>query len=538
MACGFVKNLRTPETGAVSFTLQLTTPACPVKDEFRRLATEYVGELEWVEKVAVELTAAPAAASDSSSVEGRPGGLARVRHVIAVSSCKGGVGKSTVAVNLAYTLAQMGAAVGIMDADVYGPSLPTMTSPTDPVLKADPETGTLTPATYMGVSLVSFGFAGQGAAIMRGPMASGVVAQLLTQTDWGALDYLVVDFPPGTGDIQLTLCQVGGGWGGGVERARARRGWGVGPRARARARGRHPPSIPQTVQFSAAVVVTTPQKLAYVDVAKGVRMFARVAVPCVAVAENMATFTGDDGTLYRPFGAGAGARIQAEFGVPHVVRFPIEAALAAAGDGGVPLAVADPASAIGDAFMELGGVVVREVARLAAAGRASVRCEGGEEGRGRRRGRGHGGARAHPPVPSLSPFLQLRPRGQRLALHARRVAPPARPPAPRDRARGRRVGGRDRRMDRRAGDSRSPGPGRPEAGVGRRGGQLRGPDLVGGRVQPGWNKGIRGGGVGWRRALVRRGRDPTRPHAPQIAPFEQLDALATAAAAGAAAAAR
>ena len=159
------------------------------------------------------------------------------------------------------------------------------------------------------------------------------------------------------------------GWWG---RARAR-AEGVGGGA-ARARGRHPPSLPQTVQFSAAVVVTTPQKLAYVDVAKGVRMFARVAVPCVAVAENMATFTGDDGTLYRPFGAGAGARIQAEFGVPHVVRFPIEAALAAAGDGGVPLAVADPASAIGDAFMELGGVVVREVARLAAAGRASERA--------------------------------------------------------------------------------------------------------------------------------------------------------------------
>lgn len=139
-----------------------------------------------------------------------------------------------------------------------------------------------------------------------------------------------------------------------------------------------PPKLPihstkQTIQFSAAVIVTTPAKLSYVDVAKGVRMFARVAVPCVAVAENMATFTGDDGKVYRPFGSGAGDRIQAEFGVPHVVRFPIEPALAAAGDEGTPLVVSDPAGATAGTFMELGGIVVREVARLEAAGRASVR---------------------------------------------------------------------------------------------------------------------------------------------------------------------
>ena len=134
-----------------------------------------------------------------------------------------------------------------------------------------------------------------------------------------------------------------------------------------------PPPQPQTIQFSAAVIVTTPQQLAYVDVAKGVRMFGRVAVPCVAVAENMATFTGADGAVYRPFGEGAGDRIRAEFGVPHIVRFPIEPALAAAGDGGTPLVVSDPAGDTAAAFMELGGRVVREVARLEKAGRASVR---------------------------------------------------------------------------------------------------------------------------------------------------------------------
>ena len=230
------------------------------------------------------------------------------------------MGKSTTAVNLAYTLAQMGARVGIFDADVYGPSLPTMVracscphdavalvyigspeqskarqvSPEAAVLRMDPATKRITPAEYMGVKLVSFGFAGQGSAIMRGPMASGLVTQLLTMAEWGDLDYLVVDFPPGTGDIQLTLCQ--------------------------------------TVSFSAAVVVTTPQKLAFIDVAKGIRMFARLAVPCVAVVENMSYFD-VDGRRHFPFGRGSGDRIVADFGLPHLLRFPIIPDLSAAGDG-------------------------------------------------------------------------------------------------------------------------------------------------------------------------------------------------------------
>ena len=319
VACGFVKGLVVDgATGEVAFALELTTPACPVKDEFERLAREYVGELPWVTAVRVSMTAEAPAGIDV------PNGLRRVGNIIAVSSCKGGVGKSTVSVNLAYSLAMMGAKVGIFDADVYGPSLPTMTSPEVKVLQMDPETKELTPCEYAGVKLVSFGHTSQGSAIMRGPMVSGLINQLLTTAQWGELDYLVVDFPPGTGDIQLTLCQ--------------------------------------SVPIAAAVIVTTPQKLAYVDVAKGIRMFARLRVPCVAAVENMSYFE-VDGVQHRPFGGGSGDRIQREFGVPHLMRLPIVPEVSEAGDGGVPVVVRDPTSDMARVLTEVGAAVVQEVAR-------------------------------------------------------------------------------------------------------------------------------------------------------------------------------
>ncbi|KAL0035528.1 hypothetical protein WJX77_010743 [Trebouxia sp. C0004] len=333
--CGFVKDLNIDQQdGHVKFRLELTTPACPIKDEFERKAHSVVTALSWVQQVDVKMDAVPPRPIQSE--QDRPQGLRNVAHVIAVSSCKGGVGKSTTAVNLAYTLAQMGARVGILDADIYGPSLPTMVKPDPPVLQMDPETRAIMPPQFEGVKVVSFGFAGQGSAIMRGPMVSGVVTQLLTTTDWGELDYLVVDFPPGTGDIQLTLCQ--------------------------------------SVAFSAAVIVTTPQKLAFIDVAKGIRMFARLAVPCVAVVENMSYFE-VNGVRHLPFGAGSGDRIVRDFGLPNLIRFPIVADLSAAGDGGRPLVVADPMGAVAQQFMTLGAAVVQEVAKLKLNPRNSVRYD-------------------------------------------------------------------------------------------------------------------------------------------------------------------
>jgi len=219
----------------------------------------------------------------------------------------------------------MGARVGIFDADIYGPSLPTMTSPATPVLEMDAVSKAITPCEYEGVKLVSFGFTGQGAAIMRGPMVSGVVNQLLTTTNWGALDYLILDLPPGTGDIHLTLCQA--------------------------------------LPIAAAVVVTTPQQLAFVDVAKGVRMFARLRVPCVAVVENMA-FLEHAGAVLRPFGTGSGAAVCAQFGVPHLIELPIDPLLSTAGDAGRPLVCSQPDGGVAQRFSDLGAALVQEVAKL------------------------------------------------------------------------------------------------------------------------------------------------------------------------------
>ena len=242
--------------------------------------------------------------------------------------------------NLAYTLRMMGAKVAIFDADVFGPSLPTMTSPKNAVLEMDKETGTITPTEYEGVGVVSFGFAGQGSAIMRGPMVSGLINQMLTTTNWGDLDYLIIDMPLGAGDVQLTICQV--------------------------------------VPISAAVVVTTPQKLAFIDVEKGVRMFAKLSVPCVAVVENMSYFE-VDGVKHMPFGEGSGKRICDEYGVPNLFRMPIVPELSACGDSGVPLVLADPAGEVSARYGAIAAKVVQEVAKL---GKARVNAvEADAEGR-------------------------------------------------------------------------------------------------------------------------------------------------------------
>ncbi|GMH04627.1 hypothetical protein Nepgr_006467 [Nepenthes gracilis] len=323
VSCGFVKDMQIDEAlGEVSFRLELTTPACPIKDVFEQRANEVVSMLPWVKNVKVTMSAQPARPVFAGEL---PRGLQTISNIVAVSSCKGGVGKSTIAVNLAYTLAGMGARVGIFDADVYGPSLPTMVSPENRLLEMNPEKRTIIPTEYLGVKLVSFGFAGQGRAVMRGPMVSGVINQLLTTAEWGELDYLVIDMPPGTGDIQLTLCQI--------------------------------------VPLTAAVIVTTPQKLAFIDVAKGVRMFSKLKVPCVAVVENMCHFDAD-GKRYYPFGKGSGSQVVQQFGIPHLFELPIRPTLSSSGDTGMPEVVADPQGEVAKTFQNLGVCIVQQCAKI------------------------------------------------------------------------------------------------------------------------------------------------------------------------------
>lgn len=256
-------------------------------------------------------------------------GLDQVRHLLAVSSCKGGVGKSTVAINVAYTMARMGHRVGVFDADVYGPSLPTVVRP--PVTDLFSRNELIVPLEYEGVKLMSFGFVPQaasgGAAIVRGPMATQIINQLLTGTDWGELDYLIIDMPPGTGDVQLTLTQL--------------------------------------VPLTAAVIVTTPQQLSFVDVVKGIQMFQKMKVPTVSVVENMAYYQCEEcGTRKHLFGTGVKQRLIDQFGIRNAFELPLLPDLSRTGDAGRPFVLESQDHDVSTVFRELAEATLAEVARM------------------------------------------------------------------------------------------------------------------------------------------------------------------------------
>ncbi|MBW2276630.1 MAG: P-loop NTPase, partial [Deltaproteobacteria bacterium] len=326
VSAGFIKKLEIDERHFVSFDVELTTPACPLKASFKQQCEEAVSALPWVEGVNVSMSSR--AQSRSPLAEAAPG-LADVAHVVAISSCKGGVGKSTLAVNLAYALSKAGAAVGLFDADVYGPSLPTLVDAKEHELRT--AEGLIQPIEHEGVKLMSFGYATERndqAAIMRGPMVSNVIRQLLTGTNWGRLDYLVIDMPPGTGDIQLTLTQI--------------------------------------VPIDGAVIVTTPQRLSFVDVIKGIQMFQTVKVPTLAVVENMSYFEcGKCGERHQLFGTGARERIVRMFGIDNAFEVPIDPEISRLGDAGRPVMLEQPESSSGEIYASIAGAVTREVSRLA-----------------------------------------------------------------------------------------------------------------------------------------------------------------------------
>jgi Mrp family chromosome partitioning ATPase/DUF971 family protein len=339
VSLGFIKALAVSEAGDVSFAVELTTPACPVKEHFKSSCERAVTSLPWVRSVRVSMTAQ----ARQAAPQARATGLAGVANLIAVSSCKGGVGKSTVAVNLAYALAAAGGRVGLFDADVYGPSLPTMVRPAQTDLYQRREL--IVPLEYEGVKLMSFGFVStgdgeKGPAIMRGPMVSQVINQLLTSTDWGELDYLVIDMPPGTGDIQLTLAQL--------------------------------------VPLTAAVIVTTPQELSFVDVVKGIQMFDKLNVDTVAVVENMSYFVCDRcDARHDLFGTGARRKLVELFGFRNTFEIPLVPEVSRCGDTGRPMMLAAPDSEVAEVYRALCAAVVREISTLQHAGavRPSVSYE-------------------------------------------------------------------------------------------------------------------------------------------------------------------
>ena len=282
VSLGFIKNLNIDSaSGKVAFDLELTTPACPVKEQFVSACNSVLKDnLPWVKSVDVNLTSRKRSAPPTASGNG----LARVANVIAVSSCKGGVGKSSVAFNLATCIREKyGARVGLLDADIYGPSLPSFV----PDAVKGPFDDSLAQQVQVYVNpkndlrLMSIGYLKPNESIaLRGPMVSGMIQQLLTSTGWGELDYLVIDMPPGTGDIHLT--------------------------------------IGQQAPIDGTVVVTTPQQLAIVDVEKGIELFNKLRIPSLALVENFSFFDcGNCTTRHSLFGKSgeAARRIASKFGI-------------------------------------------------------------------------------------------------------------------------------------------------------------------------------------------------------------------------------
>ena len=313
------------EDGDVSFTLVLTTPACPLREFIVEDCEKAVRQLPGVNTVNVEVTAETPAQKSLPDRQGIDG----VKNIIAVSSGKGGVGKSTVAVNLAVALAQVGAKVGLIDADIYGPNAPTMLGleGANVVVQQGAEGEVLDPAFNHGVKMVSMGFLidRDQPVIWRGPMLNGVIRQFLYQVTWGELDYLVVDMPPGTGDAQLTLAQA--------------------------------------VPMAGAVIVTTPQKVALSDARRGLRMFQQLKVPVMGIVENMSYFIPPDmpEKQYDIFGSGGGEKAAEELGVPLLGCVPLEMTVRDGGDRGVPIVIAEPESASAQALVNIAKVVAGKV---------------------------------------------------------------------------------------------------------------------------------------------------------------------------------
>ena len=318
VALEFVKDVKI-NGGEVDFTIELTTPACPVKDEMKAEAEAKVAALPGVTAARATMTA---------SVRAR-GGFGRqaiegIRNILAVGAGKGGVGKSTTSVNLAVALQRTGARVGLMDADVYGPNIPQMLGIVDPPEVSEDKK--MIPPEAHGLKVISMGMLvpPDQAVIWRGPMLHGAIQQFMRDVVWGELDYLVVDLPPGTGDISLSLSQ--------------------------------------SVPVAGAVVVTTPQGVSVADVRKAVGMFRQLNIPILGVVENMSYFLcGHCNERTDIFGNGGGRNMAEEMKIPFLGEVPIDTLVRSAGDEGRPIVSAAPEAPAAKAFAAIAGKVAAQI---------------------------------------------------------------------------------------------------------------------------------------------------------------------------------
>ena len=305
------------EGGKVKFTVMLTTPACPLRGKIESEAKQAAMSVAGVQSVEVKLS------SDVPN-DGRMRGLVNttIKNAIAVGSGKGGVGKSTVSVNVAVALAQSGARVGLMDADIYGPNIPTMMG----IEKLPPpKAEKIIPAIAYGVEVISMGLLvppGQP-LIWRGPMLNSAIRQFLSDVEWGELDYLIVDLPPGTGDAALSLAQA--------------------------------------LPLSGAVIVTLPQLVSLEDATRGLNMFRQLEVPILGVIENMSYLDLPDGTRMDIFGTGGGEQLAQATQVPFLGKVPIDQNIRIGGDSGKPIVVSHPDSAVAKAFISVAEAVAARI---------------------------------------------------------------------------------------------------------------------------------------------------------------------------------
>ncbi|HEX3275185.1 MAG TPA: Mrp/NBP35 family ATP-binding protein [Gemmatimonadales bacterium] len=332
LSAGMIRDLAVTDQGGVSFTFLLAPedPATLVREA--RSAVQAIDGVRRDEiKINVTKPAGPARPSPSAPFPPTPAGPEQpnLGRILAISSGKGGVGKSTVAVNVAIALAQAGASVGVMDADIYGPNVPRMFGVFEkpPVVQ-----GRIQPLEAHGVRLMSLGFLVErdAPAIWRGPIIMKIVTQFLRDVDWGELDYLIVDLPPGTGDAQLSLVQA--------------------------------------TQVAGAVIVTTPQEMAVGDALRGAKMFERVQVPVIGVVENMSGFTDPEtGRRFDLFSSGGGRRLADELGVPLLGTVPLQPGLAEQADNGQPVLVASPQSPAAESLRGIAAELQRKTAARSAA---------------------------------------------------------------------------------------------------------------------------------------------------------------------------